>query len=269
MFARLVPRTPWQGGRITDTDVLNLTEAARFASVHAGTEITPADFLRAGGRGEIPMRAICPRTVTMQPCHEGDSALPMPENSIPTLPLDACKALANRGQAEWRTIDGFKSMGTILGNELCRYTRWQLTDDEPDILTTLADCRVTGRDVHSLADAYTAPAQTPAPVVAASDGAAPLTTGDIAFCFDGLRWNEQGWKKPLGNKPKWLSECVAIPGQRGVSETRWNPVLIGAWLVHQDHVSTRQVRAKFQTVGLLKPWFDAWKTYEADNFDTQ
>lgn len=99
MFPGLEPRTPWQGGRITDTDVLNLTEAARLASVHAGAEITPADFLRAGGRGEIPMRAINPRTVTMQPCREADSPLPMPANSIPTLPLDACKALANTGRA--------------------------------------------------------------------------------------------------------------------------------------------------------------------------
>ena len=96
----------------------------------------------------------------------------------------------------------------------------------------------------------------------------PLTTGDIAYCFDGLRWSDMEWRKPLGDKPKWLSECVVIPGQRGVSETRWNPVLIGAALLQQGHVSDRNVRAKFQTVDLLKPWLDAWKTYEADNLDT-
>ena len=65
-FPRLEPRTPFQGGRIADTDVLNLTDAARFASVHAGAEITPGDFLRAAGRGEITMRAIVHQTATLQ-----------------------------------------------------------------------------------------------------------------------------------------------------------------------------------------------------------
>ncbi len=115
---------------------------------------------------------------------------------------------------------------------------------------------------------------TPAPVVAvgASDGVEqdkagplPLTTGDIAFCFAGLRWNEQKWKKPLGDKPKWLLACIAIPAVRGVSESRWNPVLIGASLVTAGHVKSNSVRAKFQTQPLLKPWLDEWKTYEADN----
>jgi len=112
-------------------------------------------------------------------------------------------------------------------------------------------------------------AATPAPVVTVSDVPTPLKTGDIAHCFDGLRWDEQGWKDTLGSDRKWLIDCLVTAGQRGVNERRWNPVLIGAWLVHQGHVSTRKVRAKFQTVDLLKPWFDAWKTYEADNFDTQ
>ena len=101
-----------------------------------------------------------------------------------------------------------------------------------------------------------------------NDGPLPLTTGDIAFSFDGLHWEAQQWKKPLGDKPKWLQACIAIPGARGTSETRWNPVLIGAALVQQGHTQARNVRAKFQTVHLLNPWLDAWKTYEADNFDS-
>ena len=98
-------------------------------------------------------------------------------------------------------------------------------------------------------------------------GPAPLTTSDIAFCFDGLHWDEARWKKPLGDKPKWLQACIAIPARRGVSETRWNPVLIGAALVHGERVGVRSVRGKFQTQPLLAEWLDAWKTYEADNFD--
>ena len=100
-------------------------------------------------------------------------------------------------------------------------------------------------------------------------GPLPLTTGDIAFCFAGLRWKtETEWKKPLGDKPKWLEACIVIPGERGVSETRWSPVCIGAALVRAGHGKPNSVRAKFQTEPLLKPWLDEWKTYEADNFDS-
>lgn len=97
----------------------------------------------------------------------------------------------------------------------------------------------------------------------------PLTTGDIAFCFAGLRWSEQQWKKPLGDKPKWLAACIAIPGARGVSETRWNPVLIGAALEREGHAKQNSIRARFQKMQQLAPWLDAWKTYEADNFGNE
>jgi hypothetical protein len=119
---------------------------------------------------------------------------------------------------------------------------------------------VPGVDLHSMANL---------PPVVVGTWPAPLTTGDIAHCFAGLRWSESEWKKPLGDKPKWLAECVVIPGQQGVSETRWNPVSIGAALVHNGHVLARSVRSRFQTLDMLKPWFDAWKTYEADNVDSE
>lgn len=122
-----------------------------------------------------------------------------------------------------------------------------------------------------LAEPNTAPAQSTAPeaVVPAKAGPLPLTTGDIAFCFAGLHWKtEEEWKKPLGDKPKWLAACVVIDGARGVRETRWNPVCIGAALVRAGHAKANSVRAKFQTMPLLTPWFDEWKTYEADNFDS-
>lgn len=147
---------------------------------------------------------------------------------------------------------------------------------EPAARVPLSDLRFKRDRVERVAEiinkATPAPAQSPAtppPVVAASDGPAPLTTGDIAHSFAGLRWDESGWKKPLGDKPKWLAGCVVIPGQKGVSERRWNPVFIGAALVQQGHVKARNVRAKFQTVDLLRPWLDVWKTYEADNFDSE
>ena len=86
--------------------------------------------------------------------------------------------------------------------------------------------------------------------------------------FAGLRWKtETEWKKPLGDKPKWLAACLVIPGVRGVSERRWDPVCIGAALVDAGYAKLNSVRARFQKQPLLKPWLDEWKTYEADNYD--
>lgn len=153
MYPRLRPITLWAGGRITETDVLTLDEAAKMASKHAGTEITVQDFLRAAGRGEILLRAVLNRTVVMQPCNVEDIEFPIPETAIPTLPLIACQGLANTGNAKWRHIDCFEIVEEF-GGQLCRYQRWRLSDDEPDIETTIEDCRVIGFDVHALADAY-------------------------------------------------------------------------------------------------------------------
>jgi hypothetical protein len=96
----------------------------------------------------------------------------------------------------------------------------------------------------------------------------PLTTNDIAFNFAGLYWDEKKWKRNLGNKPLWLDGCVAIPGKQGGNATRWNPVSIGAALINKGHTQARSVRAAFQKKELLKPWLDAWKTYEAEYLDT-
>ena len=97
----------------------------------------------------------------------------------------------------------------------------------------------------------------------------PLATSDIASCFGGLGWSQSRWKKPLGDKPKWLLACVAIAGVRGVSETKWNPVRIGGALVQRKSVKPNSVRARFQTQPKLIPWLEAWKSYEADYLDIE
>jgi len=177
MFSRLEPRTEWRGGRITDIDVLPLEEAARMASKHAGQEVTPADFLRAAGRGEISLHAVVHRTARVR-AHDGgvycNKGTPneniVPAGCIPILPLTACKHLANTGRASWRTFDGFEEIDGVP----MRYAQGLLTDEEPDFETVPADCRVTGYSVRALADAFCdevpPPAQpqaaAPAPVVA-------------------------------------------------------------------------------------------------------
>ncbi len=157
MNERLEPRRPWRGGRITDIDVLTLAEAAREATRHAETEVTVADFLRAAARGEIRLLAIVRATAKVQK-HDGgiycNASEPTenitPKGAIPYLPLTACRQLANAGRASWRTYDGFVFRDGLWWS----FTEGRLTDDEPDFETVLDDCRVTGYDVHALADAF-------------------------------------------------------------------------------------------------------------------
>lgn len=165
-FARLEPRTPWMGGRLADTDLATLDEAACFASLHAKTEITAKDVLRAASRGEIRLRAIVHHSAKIRKhdggvyCNAGEpNENVIPKGAIPTLPLSACRQLANAGRASWRTIDGF----VMTDDQLMRYDIAALEDGEPDIETVIEDCRVIGYDVHALADAYVEE-ETPAPV---------------------------------------------------------------------------------------------------------
>lgn len=122
-----------------------------------------------------------------------------------------------------------------------------------------------------LNEEVTQEAETPASKREGVDGPLPLTTSDIAFCFDGLGWDEMGWRRPLGDKPKWLEPCLVVQGIQGKSERRWNPVAIAAALLHRGYrgVSEKSLRARFQTRPQLKPWLDAWRTYEADYLDTK
>ena len=181
MFSRLEPRTPWAGGRMVDTDVLTLAEAASMATKHAGEPVTIGDFLRAAARGEITLRAIVHTAAKVQKhdggiyCNGGqENENRVPAGAIATLPLTACQHLAAAGRASWRTFDGFELVEGVLQ----RYTKGELVAGEPDFETVPDDCRVMGYDVHALADEYTAPEATQAepqaaPVVADSASNAP------------------------------------------------------------------------------------------------
>jgi hypothetical protein len=98
----------------------------------------------------------------------------------------------------------------------------------------------------------------------------PVATGNVAHAFADLRgWTEQQWKDKLGSPPKWLNACIVLRGQRGIREHHWNPVLIGDALVRKELAQQNSVRSRFQTKSQLKDWLEAWKTHEADNYDTQ
>lgn len=121
LYTRLEPRTQFQGGRIAATDILTLAEAAKFATIHAETEITTADFLRAASRGEITLHAVVNQTAKLQRigggvyCNAGQpNENTVPNRSTLNLPLSACKQLAATGRASWREFDGFELMHGIL-----------------------------------------------------------------------------------------------------------------------------------------------------------
>lgn len=106
-----------------------------------------------------------------------------------------------------------------------------------------------------------------APVVAASDGPAPLTTNDIASCFAGLYdWDFKRWKKELGSPEGWLEDCQKNVGRQGKPyvQSTWFPVLIGAALVAKG-VPTKSVSAIFKRMKPLHPWRDAWSPNDPDS----
>jgi hypothetical protein len=55
-------------------------------------------------------------------------------------------------------------------------------------------------------------------------------------------------------------------GQRGVIETHWDPVRLGAALARDKGIKVKTVRARFQTNHLLKPYLSAWNEYEDEYF---
>ena len=273
MFERLQPRSEWRGGRLADTDVLTLEEAAAFASKHAGEEITARDFLRAAGRGEITLRAIVHRAAKVRKhdggvyCNKGEpNENIVPKGCIANLPLTACQHLANAGRASWRTFDGFEERNGIL----MRYTKGMLTDDEPDFETVPDDCRVVGYDVHALADEYCAPedapqAATPAPVVAECANDAPvdgITTAQVAAIFDGIKYRAENWTRRLSDT-KWLEPAKVALGAQGGASSLWNPATL-ARLIHgkeRDTAKQKTLEAlnrKFKSKPVLAPWRTAW-----------
>ena len=273
MFERLTPRTPWAGGRMTDTDVLTLADAASMATKHAGEPVTIGDFLRAAGRGEITLRAIVHTAAKVQKhdgviyCNGGqENENRVPAGAIATLPLTACQHLAAAGRASWRTFDGFEMVDGVLQ----RYTKGELVAGEPDFETVPDDCRVVGYDVHALADEYCAPedapqAAAPAPVVAECANDAPvdgITTAQVAAIFDTLPYTAENWPRRLSDT-KWLERARVALGAQGGASSLWCPATL-AQLIHGKQRGTGKQKTlealnrKFKSKPVLAPWRTAW-----------
>ena len=196
LYKRLEPVNAWRGGRIANSDLLTLAEAANEASKHAGEEITAADFLRAASRGEIALHAIVHAIAKVEKydggiyCNQGmPTENSIPKGAIPTLPLDACMQLANTGTASWRTFEGFDYDGD---GDWCRFDIAWLEDGEPDFETVANDCRVTGYDVHALADQW----------LTASNPVSPIAprTGQAQPHKRGQKWTDEELRELLSEK---------------------------------------------------------------------
>ena len=251
MFARLEPRSEWRGGRMADTDVLTLEDAVRFASLHSGEEVTPGDVLRAAARREILLHAIVHRTAKVH-AHDGgiycNKGTPtenlVPAGSIPTLPLSACQSLAATGRASWRTFDGIKT----IDGEMVRFTVAALDDGEPDFETVPADCRVTGYDVHALADAYCdTPEDEPqaaAPEPTATDFAMLASREQLIAAFGTFTGMNADWFNNIKDKPALLA-ARRITGQGGrghLAEPYFCPFAVMEWLVNPTRRTGRPMR---------------------------
>ncbi|NHZ35335.1 hypothetical protein [Massilia rubra] len=99
------------------------------------------------------LRAVVHVAAVMVACRGDEPPAKIELHSIPTLPLSACQMLANVGHAAWRHLDGHESTKISMG-ELWRFKRFELHEEDAAIETAIGDCRVTGYDVHALADAY-------------------------------------------------------------------------------------------------------------------
>jgi len=139
------------GGRITDIDLLTLDEAAKMATKHAGCEVSQGDFLRAAGRGEIELIAVVKKDTKFKYLDQPELTPWVVKGGTWRIPLNACKKLASTGFARWRVQEDVK---VHCGNYMKYCPTLQITDDEPDLEAELSDCRVLGRHIHALADAF-------------------------------------------------------------------------------------------------------------------
>lgn len=116
---------------------------------------------------------------------------------------------------------------------------------------------------------------TPAPVVAASDGPAPVDTGEglttkaIAAIFDGLMgWDDERWTKNL-SASQWLHPARTALGGAGVASSVWNPLTL-AQLMHEKRKGLKPkeqlmkaLHSRFNRNSALVPWCDDFNEYFA------
>jgi hypothetical protein len=178
LHPRIEPKSEWKGGRMSADELLPLREASRLASKHAGQEITERDFLRAGARGEISLRVVMPRTVTLQPVRVSEKPITLRKGEFREITPQTCEILSVTGTAHWRVVESHEQVEAMEGR-LCRFECWRLPQEEDDLVSTVGECAVMGHDVHALADALAEHAQEP-PLAETSPAAVGRSAAPVA-----------------------------------------------------------------------------------------
>lgn len=282
-YGRLSPKRPFTGGRITEKDVLSLREAAEMASRHAGTEVTEGDFIRAAARAEITLKVLSPRAVVMLPLLPRGKNLPIPSGGLVNLPWSAAQGLAATGTARWRTIDGVRTanelgppMSLMFEGQIGFFDEWALAPDEPDLVATREDCRVSAVYVMALADAFldarlgpsepgtfdaAADTKTPTGESKLPSTPPPLTTAQIADAFDGVAdATAKRWRKRLGDvgNHQWVLPARAEPG-KAPAPAKWWPISLAELVLKRDAQTHDSLNRKFLHEPALKPWLTGWQ----------
>jgi hypothetical protein len=253
LFQRIEPRSSWRGGPIAYTDLLDLEDAARFASAHAGTEVTAKDFLRAGAREQIRVRAICQRATVMHPTRTEDQALTLERGSYAELPPDTCRAISLQGSGAWRTYESAEP-AEAFGGQLCWYARWCLAADEPDLVSSITECLVTGKDAHAVADLFlqladSEPEGEQSAVGSASDlqkskaDEALVTKYQLIKAFNSSTGMDETWFAHLKDVPglKAARKEVGQGGRNRIVEPRFSPFEVMQWLISPKRKKGRKL----------------------------
>lgn len=109
----------------------------------------------------------------------------------------------------------------------------------------------------------------------------PVSTGDIASAFDGLKWCRRDWVQNLNKGDalaQWLERSLLVRGQPGRRDrpSKWDPLRIASSLV-QDGIPAippgrcaptrtqvaQMVRERFAKTPCLVPWHREWLSHEA------
>lgn len=108
----------------------------------------------------------------------------------------------------------------------------------------------------------------PGPAVApARDGPAPLTTSQIASCFNGFHgWDFDHWRSNLQTPAPWLKKCQHRAGNQGkpVIESTWWPIEIAKALDKKHPKIRSKLHARFKIQLPLKPWIESIESHLPD-----
>lgn len=98
-----------------------------------------------------------------------------------------------------------------------------------------------------------------------------LDTGEVAFVFRDIRWDQCHWTTNLQDPPQWLREHKLVSGSRGGtshSKSRWDPLGIAKAVVSRAKSQEEQFKfrgelsERFARERLLKPILAEWLEHD-------